>query len=210
MFTPAAADVRRALERLGATPAEVGRVLRAWAFSWRDDEGVLVVAVFADRLAELDRLRLRQRVLLHERRDVAGAFGSEEAHDRDVEVVQRAIRAAQVAAGGRGVAVLGGLPRGWSEIGGERPVLVRERDRLHVAAVTYLQHDRRRSRGDVAHIPAPVLRAYLAAVDPPVSVSPPAAPARTPGSPGSSSSGSRRSRGRRRRPAPTRSPSPRR
>jgi len=45
------------------------------------------------------------------------------------------------------------------------PVLVRERGRLRVAAVTYVQHDARRSRGNAAHIPAPVLRAYLAAVD---------------------------------------------
>jgi S1-C subfamily serine protease len=47
------------------------------------------------------------------------------------------------------------------------PVLVRERGRLRVAAVTYVQHDGHRSRGDTAHIPAPVLRAYLAAVDQP-------------------------------------------
>jgi hypothetical protein len=45
------------------------------------------------------------------------------------------------------------------------PVLVRERGRLRVAAVTYVQHRGRRSRGNTAHIPAPVLRAYLAAVD---------------------------------------------
>ncbi|TWF78009.1 trypsin-like peptidase [Pseudonocardia hierapolitana] len=45
------------------------------------------------------------------------------------------------------------------------PVLVREHGRLRVAAVTYVQHDRRGSRGDAAHIAAPVLRAYLAAVD---------------------------------------------
>jgi S1-C subfamily serine protease len=47
------------------------------------------------------------------------------------------------------------------------PVLVRERGRLRVAAVTYVQHDGRRSRGNTAHIPAPVLRAYLAAMDRP-------------------------------------------
>jgi hypothetical protein len=123
VFVPLAPDVRRALERLGATPTEVGRILRAWAFAWRDAEGVLVVAVFADRLAELERLRLVQRVLLHERRDVTGGFGSAEAHDRDVDVVQRTIRAAQVAAGGRSVAELGGLPLGWSGIGdGAQPV----------------------------------------------------------------------------------------
>jgi hypothetical protein len=45
------------------------------------------------------------------------------------------------------------------------PVLVREHDRLRVAAVTHVQHDGRRSRGNSAHIPAPVLRAYLTAVD---------------------------------------------
>jgi S1-C subfamily serine protease len=45
------------------------------------------------------------------------------------------------------------------------PVLVRERGRLRVAAVTYVQHGGRRSRGNSAHIPAPVLRAYLAAVE---------------------------------------------
>lgn len=45
------------------------------------------------------------------------------------------------------------------------PVLVREQGRLRVAAVTYVQHDARRSRGNAAHIPAPVLRAYIAAVD---------------------------------------------
>jgi S1-C subfamily serine protease len=47
------------------------------------------------------------------------------------------------------------------------PVLVRDRGRLRVAAVTYVQHDGRRSRGAAAHIPAPVLRAYLAAVEQP-------------------------------------------
>ncbi len=45
------------------------------------------------------------------------------------------------------------------------PVLVRESGQLRVAAVTYVQHVARRSRGNAAHIPAPVLRAYLAAVD---------------------------------------------
>ena len=43
------------------------------------------------------------------------------------------------------------------------PVLVREDGHLRVGAVTYLQHDARRSRGNVAHIPAAVLRAYVAA-----------------------------------------------
>jgi hypothetical protein len=47
------------------------------------------------------------------------------------------------------------------------PVLVRDRGRLRVAAVTYVQHDGRRSRCAAAHIPAPVLRAYLAAVEQP-------------------------------------------
>jgi hypothetical protein len=47
------------------------------------------------------------------------------------------------------------------------PVLVRERGRLRVAAVTYVQHDGRRSRGSAAQIPAPVLRAYVAAVERP-------------------------------------------
>ncbi|WP_170225969.1 hypothetical protein [Pseudonocardia cypriaca] len=45
------------------------------------------------------------------------------------------------------------------------PVLMRERGRLRVAAVTYVQHDGRRSRGSAAQIPAPVLRAYVAAVE---------------------------------------------
>jgi hypothetical protein len=45
------------------------------------------------------------------------------------------------------------------------PVLVREHGRLRVAAVTHVQHDPRRSRGNVAHIPAVVLRAYVAALD---------------------------------------------
>ncbi|MHA6621797.1 trypsin-like peptidase domain-containing protein [Pseudonocardia sp. DLS-67] len=45
------------------------------------------------------------------------------------------------------------------------PVLVREGGRLRVAAVTYVQHDGRRSLGNSSHIPAPVLRAYVAAVD---------------------------------------------
>jgi S1-C subfamily serine protease len=45
------------------------------------------------------------------------------------------------------------------------PVLVREHGRLRVAAVTHVQHDARRSRGNVAHIPAVVLRAYVAALD---------------------------------------------
>jgi hypothetical protein len=45
------------------------------------------------------------------------------------------------------------------------PVLVRERGRLRVAAVTHLQHEARRSQGDAAHIPAAVLRAYVAAVE---------------------------------------------
>jgi S1-C subfamily serine protease len=45
------------------------------------------------------------------------------------------------------------------------PVLVREGDRLRVAAVTYLQHAARASRGDTPHIPAPVLRAYVDALD---------------------------------------------
>ncbi|MGH3588731.1 MAG: S1 family peptidase, partial [Pseudonocardia sp.] len=44
------------------------------------------------------------------------------------------------------------------------PVLVREDGRLRVAAVTYVQHATRRSRGNAAHIPAAVLRAYIAAV----------------------------------------------
>jgi hypothetical protein len=45
------------------------------------------------------------------------------------------------------------------------PVLVREHGRLRVAAVTYVQHDARRSRGNVAHISAVVLRAYVGALD---------------------------------------------
>jgi hypothetical protein len=45
------------------------------------------------------------------------------------------------------------------------PVLVREDGRLRVAAVTHVQHDARRSRGNVAHIPAVVLRAYVGALD---------------------------------------------
>ena len=45
------------------------------------------------------------------------------------------------------------------------PVLVREHRRLRVAAVTHVQHEARRSRGNVAQIPATVLRAYIAAVD---------------------------------------------
>ena len=45
------------------------------------------------------------------------------------------------------------------------PVLVREHGELRVAAVTHVQHDGRRSRGNASHIPAPVLRAYLDAVD---------------------------------------------
>lgn len=59
------------------------------------------------------------------------------------------------------VAGLGPLPRdgvaahGAAGGGGE----------LRVAAVTYVQHDGRRSRGNSSHIPAPVLRAYLDAVD---------------------------------------------
>jgi Trypsin-like peptidase domain len=44
------------------------------------------------------------------------------------------------------------------------PVLVREQGRLRVAAVTYLQHAARRSRGDTPQISATVLRAYLAAL----------------------------------------------
>jgi hypothetical protein len=48
------------------------------------------------------------------------------------------------------------------------PVLVRERGRLRVAAVIYVQHDARRSRGNAAQIPAPVLRAYIAALGTPV------------------------------------------
>ncbi len=47
------------------------------------------------------------------------------------------------------------------------PVLVRERGTLRVAAMTYVQHDGRRSRGVTRPIPAPVLRAYVAAVDGP-------------------------------------------
>jgi hypothetical protein len=43
------------------------------------------------------------------------------------------------------------------------PVLVCEHGRLRVAAVTHLQHETRRSRGDAPHIPVTVLRAYLAA-----------------------------------------------
>lgn len=45
------------------------------------------------------------------------------------------------------------------------PVFVREHGRLRVAAVTHVQHDARRSRGNVAQIPATVLRAYVTAVD---------------------------------------------
>lgn len=45
------------------------------------------------------------------------------------------------------------------------PVLVREGGRLRVAAVTHVQHDARRSRGNVAQIPAAVLRAYVGALD---------------------------------------------
>jgi hypothetical protein len=44
-------------------------------------------------------------------------------------------------------------------------VLVREGGRLRVAAVTFLQHEARRSRGNAAHIPALVLRAFVAAVE---------------------------------------------
>ncbi len=45
------------------------------------------------------------------------------------------------------------------------PVIVREDGRLRVAAVTHVQHDARRSRGNVAHIPAVVLRAYVSVLD---------------------------------------------
>jgi S1-C subfamily serine protease len=45
------------------------------------------------------------------------------------------------------------------------PVLVREAGELRVAAVTYLQHRAGRARGDAPHIPAVVLRAYVAALD---------------------------------------------
>jgi S1-C subfamily serine protease len=55
----------------------------------------------------------------------------------------------------------------WRVQGGNSggPVLVPERGRLRVAAVTYVQHAGRRSRGNASHIPASVLRAYIAAVD---------------------------------------------
>jgi hypothetical protein len=54
----------------------------------------------------------------------------------------------------------------WRVHGGDSggPVLVREHGRLRVGTVTYLQHGARRSRGNATHIPAPVLRAYVAAV----------------------------------------------
>ena len=45
------------------------------------------------------------------------------------------------------------------------PVLVREHGRLRVGAVTHVQHDARRSRGKVTHIPAVVLRAYMGALE---------------------------------------------
>jgi S1-C subfamily serine protease len=45
------------------------------------------------------------------------------------------------------------------------PVLVREAGELRVAAVTYLQHRAGRSQGDAPHIPAVVVRAYVAALD---------------------------------------------
>jgi hypothetical protein len=64
----------------------------------------------------------------------------------------------------------GGTARLWTPFriqGGSSggPVLVREQGRLRVAAITYVQHAARRSRGDAPHIPAPVLRAYIAALD---------------------------------------------
>jgi hypothetical protein len=48
-------------------------------------------------------------------------------------------------------------------------LLVRERGELRVAAVTYVCHETRRSRGDAPHISASVLRAYIAALDAPTS-----------------------------------------
>jgi hypothetical protein len=120
LFSSDAADVRRALERSGATPEQVQRVLRAWAYSWRDADGVLVVAVFADRLAELRRLGLLGRVLQHERDDVAGRFADDDAHDRDVEAVRQAIRGAQDAT--PALAQLDQLPAGWDATTDAAPI----------------------------------------------------------------------------------------
>jgi hypothetical protein len=116
VWSPDPVQVRRALEELGATSDEVAQVLRAWAFSWRDAEGVLVVAMFADRLAELERLELLGLGLLglvleHERRDADGLFADDAAHDADVDRVRGAIRRAQDAMPGA-LAVLDGMPRG--------------------------------------------------------------------------------------------------
>jgi hypothetical protein len=122
LFSPDAADVRRALERLEATPEQVQRILRAWAYSWRDADGVLVVAVFADRLAELRRLGLLGPVLQHERDDVAGRFADEDAHDRDVEAVWQAIRGAQDATPGPALAQLDELPAGWNATTSAAPI----------------------------------------------------------------------------------------
>ena len=138
LFSPDAADVRRALKRSGATPEQVQRILRAWAYSWCDADGVLVVAVFADRLAELLRLELLGRVLEHERDDVAGRFTDDDAHDRDVEAVRQAIRATQDATPGPVLAQLDQLPAGWDATTSAAPI---------ADAVTTYRAGRRRSSG---------------------------------------------------------------
>jgi hypothetical protein len=73
-------------------------------------------------LAELQRLGLLERVLRHERDDVAGRFADTDAHDRDVEVVERAIRDAQAVVAGSALALLGELPAGWDATTSAAPI----------------------------------------------------------------------------------------
>jgi 8-oxo-dGTP pyrophosphatase MutT (NUDIX family) len=112
LFSPAPEAVVAALGELDASPQQVARILRAWAFSWRDADGTVVFALFADRLAELQRLGLLARVLRHERDDVAGRFAGEHEHDQDVAVVWQAIREAQASVPGPALALLDELPAG--------------------------------------------------------------------------------------------------
>ena len=128
LFSPTPEAVAAALRELDASPQQVARILRAWAFSWPDADGTVVFAVFADRLAELQRLGLLERVLRHERDDVAGRFAGKHEHDRDVAAVWQAIREAQASVPGPALALLDELPAGRAADDGLRRTRLEEWD----------------------------------------------------------------------------------
>jgi 8-oxo-dGTP pyrophosphatase MutT (NUDIX family)/MFS family permease len=101
-FSPTPEAVADALRELEASPQQVARILGAWAFTWRDPDGTVVIVVFEHRRVVLQRIGLWEEVLEHERRHVNGGFASQEEHDTHVRDLTGRIDDALAAA--RGVA----------------------------------------------------------------------------------------------------------